>query len=363
MPERARGPPSAPGPRARWRRGTGERVERLGHHRRRGGGQPPRHRQPVHREARVVRSSTATALGIGSQDRPVQRSVSTVENGSSWPGSPTNRALLEQAGDAQQQVRAHLVGLVDDRPRPVVREPGHWPTWRRWRSPAGGRRGRRPRLRAGRSACRATRARRDVVRGATAGRSQLAVLAGQPVDQVVDLLVGLGDDHDPLAAAGQARRRPRRPAWTCPRPAGSPRPRRAPRGARSARMASVARAGLTAASAAVCVMAHCQASRRPRRRPRTPAAGRRASTGCPPGPGTRRPLEVINQGGVADALADRGHAAGRRRSAPGPCRPGAPATRGRPAGRRPVAAAGGTTAGPRLLAGPGRGLSSTAPAR
>src|SRR3954447_13699291 len=38
------------------------------------------------------RSSTATALCIGSQDRPTQRSTSTVENGSSWPGSPTNNA-------------------------------------------------------------------------------------------------------------------------------------------------------------------------------------------------------------------------------------------------------------------------------
>jgi len=41
-------------------------------------------------------SSTATALDIGSQFSPSQRSVSTVEKGSSCPGSPTNSALSKR---------------------------------------------------------------------------------------------------------------------------------------------------------------------------------------------------------------------------------------------------------------------------
>ncbi len=41
------------------------------------------------------------------------------------------QGLAEQAGHAQQQVRAHLVGLIDDRPRPrVIRDLGHGPLMR-----------------------------------------------------------------------------------------------------------------------------------------------------------------------------------------------------------------------------------------
>ena len=35
-------------------------------------------------------------------------------NGSSWPGSPTMRALGKQVGDVEQLIRPHLVRLVDD---------------------------------------------------------------------------------------------------------------------------------------------------------------------------------------------------------------------------------------------------------
>ena len=64
------------------------------------------------------RSSTATALCIGSQVRPVQRSVCTARERVELAGVADEQGAVEQAGDAQQQVRAHLVGLVDDRPRP-----------------------------------------------------------------------------------------------------------------------------------------------------------------------------------------------------------------------------------------------------
>ena len=46
--------------------------------------------------------------------------------------------------------------------------------------------------------------RRGVVLGGQPADAQHPVLAGHPVDQVVDLLVGLADDHDPLAPLGEA---------------------------------------------------------------------------------------------------------------------------------------------------------------
>ena len=186
----------------------GERVERLGHHRRRRGGQPPGHRQPVDRQVRVVRAAARPPRSAsGPRSGPVQRSSRRWRTGRAGRGR-RRTAPVEPAGDAQQHVRAHLVGLVHDRPRPAavadggplggggdddgaVGEVGRtcWPTVTLAvpADPAA----------AARSRCADSRP-----------IAQLGCRCGQPVDQVVDLVVGLRDDISGSPAAASSRRGP-----------------------------------------------------------------------------------------------------------------------------------------------------------
>jgi hypothetical protein len=110
---------------------------------------------------------------------------------------------LEQPGDLEEQIRAHLVRLVDDRPRPHLGirlgDGGPLGRGRQDHGAVAQVRDRRAQLDVGPGYPVAA----DIGGGAQPPDQEVLPLVGQAGDEVVDLLVGLAEDHDPLPRVGE----------------------------------------------------------------------------------------------------------------------------------------------------------------
>ena len=164
-------------------------------------------------------SSTATALCTGRRTGPPTAPRRRWRTGRAGRGRPRT-APARTARRRQQRVRAHLVRLVDDRPRPACRlDVG--PLRGRGDDDRAARRGRRPACATVRPAGSPAPCRTGCAAGAVQpADGERGSAAASRHDEVVDLLVRLRDDHQRLAGGGQSRAAARTTSVDLPAPGG-----------------------------------------------------------------------------------------------------------------------------------------------